>query len=136
MKKSHFAFLLALAVCWSSTSCGQEGLDALAGCSNEIKDQIPSPDGKHWAVIYKRDCGATTGWDINVAIVDHRDPVPSSLKPNAFSCQAADPRVIQVSWKDERQLAIRTDSQTSINSKERSVDIIRIKLEIQPETKG
>jgi hypothetical protein len=123
---------LAVAVVMILRVCGQGGLDALAGCANEIKDQIPSPDGKHWAVIYRRDCGATTGWDINVAVVGHRDPAASSLRPNAFSCQAADPSAIQVSWKDERQLVIRTGAQTPINSKERSVDLVRIRLEIQP----
>ena len=132
VKNLRLSFLLCFAIGWALPSCGQDTLDTLAGCSNEIKDQIPSPDGKHWAVIYRRDCGATTGWDIDVAIVDHRDPAASSLKPNAFSCQAADPSAIQVSWKDERQLVIRTGVQTPINSKERSVDLIRIKLEIQP----
>lgn len=132
VKRLSLSFLFCFAIGWALPSCGQNTLDALAGCANEIKDQIPSPDRKHWAVIYRRDCGATTGWEIDVAIVDHRDPAPSSLKPNAFSCEAPDPSAIQVSWKDERQLVIRTSAPTPINSKERSVDLIRIKLEIQP----
>ena len=39
-------------------------------CSNEIVTRVASPDGKHEAVMFKRDCGATTGHSTQVSILE------------------------------------------------------------------
>jgi len=46
----------------------------LAGCSeactNKLVNSIVAPDGQHSAVLFQRDCGATTGFSTQVSILD------------------------------------------------------------------
>jgi hypothetical protein len=48
-----------------------------SGCSNEIKNEIVSPDGKLKAVFFQRDCGATTAASTQVALIDEDDKLPN-----------------------------------------------------------
>ncbi|RPF71423.1 hypothetical protein [Aurantiacibacter spongiae] len=46
---------------------------ALAGCDgavcdNRIVDRLPSPDGRFEAVVFERDCGATTAFSTQLSI--------------------------------------------------------------------
>jgi hypothetical protein len=46
------------------------GLADLAGmCLNSDVRRVTSPDRRHEAVVFTRDCGATTGWAANVSIM-------------------------------------------------------------------
>lgn len=38
-------------------------------CTNEVITRIVSPDGKHEAVMFQRDCGATSGYSTQISIV-------------------------------------------------------------------
>jgi len=38
-------------------------------CGNEIVSRIASPSGSHEAVVFERDCGATTTWTAQVAVI-------------------------------------------------------------------
>ena len=47
---------------------------ALAGCSdvgceNKVSARVPSPNGQVEAVVFSRDCGATTGFSTQLSIV-------------------------------------------------------------------
>lgn len=39
-------------------------------CSDEVITRLTSPDGKHEAVMYQRDCGATSGYSTQISIVE------------------------------------------------------------------
>jgi len=39
------------------------------GCDDDVRLRVASPDGRHEAVVFGRDCGATTGLNTQVAIV-------------------------------------------------------------------
>ena len=60
---------------------------ALAGCSDMCANKgvklLDSPDGTKRAVLFVRDCGATTGWSTQVAIVSPGN-VPTGIG-NAFT---------------------------------------------------
>ena len=49
------------------------GLIALSGCSdgcaNSAVSRAVSPDGLHTAVMFQRDCGATTGFSTQISVV-------------------------------------------------------------------
>lgn len=53
------------------------GLIALSGCSdscaNTLISRVDAPDGLHSAVIFQRDCGATTGFSTQISVVKHGD---------------------------------------------------------------
>lgn len=38
-------------------------------CNNEIYAEVPSPDSRYKAVIFQRDCGATTGFSTQISIL-------------------------------------------------------------------
>jgi hypothetical protein len=39
-------------------------------CSNEVITRLASPDGKREAVMFQRDCGATSGYSTQISILD------------------------------------------------------------------
>ena len=44
-------------------------------CSNEIVARVASPDGEREAVMFQRDCGATTGFSTQVSILEPGEPL-------------------------------------------------------------
>ncbi len=40
-------------------------------CSNSVVARANSPDGLHSAVMFQRDCGATTGFSTQVSVLEH-----------------------------------------------------------------
>jgi hypothetical protein len=42
-----------------------------SGCANEVLSQTVSPDAKMKAVVFQRDCGATTGFSTQVSIIQN-----------------------------------------------------------------
>ena len=44
------------------------------GCGNTVVRQADAPDGKHSAVMFQRDCGATTGFSTQLSIVRAGEP--------------------------------------------------------------
>ena len=56
-----------LGVAWLAIS----GCDDL--CGGEVWKTVRSPDGERMAVVYERDCGATTSAAVNVTVVPARE---------------------------------------------------------------
>lgn len=46
-------------------------------CGNEINIELVSPDKKHKAIIYQRDCGATTGFSTQISIIKRNEKLPN-----------------------------------------------------------
>ncbi|MDF0488331.1 hypothetical protein PX554_09330 [Sphingomonas sp. H39-1-10] len=42
-------------------------------CQNAVATRSASPDGNHVAVLFQRDCGATTGFSTQISILDADD---------------------------------------------------------------
>jgi hypothetical protein len=43
----------------------------LFSCDTTVDKEVPSPDGAHIAVVFHRDCGATTDFNTQVGLRDH-----------------------------------------------------------------
>ena len=39
-------------------------------CGNNVISRAPSPDGRHEAVLFQRDCGATAGFSTQISILE------------------------------------------------------------------
>jgi hypothetical protein len=63
MKMVRQAAALAMIVAIASCSVSENM------CGNEVLDSVPSPDGETSAVIFHRNCGATTGVNIQISIL-------------------------------------------------------------------
>ena len=53
-------------------------------CGNQVVARVPSPDGVHVAVVFVRDCGATTDYSTQVSLLDAHEAVPPE-RGNIFS---------------------------------------------------
>ena len=59
-------------------------------CDNEIVTQLPSPDEKYKAVVFVRDCGATTTWSTHVSLIRSWSWVGRDDGGNTFVMDAGD----------------------------------------------
>lgn len=63
---------------------------ALSGCSdtcsNAIVSRARAPDGRHEAVMFQRDCGATTGFSTQISVLDEGGGLAGA--GNAFRADA------------------------------------------------
>ena len=64
-------------------------------CANSVTERVSAPDGKHDAVVFTRDCGATTGFSTQIAIVNAKADVPNDAG-NVFV--APDESVVRIAW--------------------------------------
>ncbi len=52
------------------------------GCANDEIASVLSPDGRHRAVLFQRDCGATTGFSTQISVLERGAPLTGG--GNAF----------------------------------------------------
>ncbi len=82
-------------------------------CSNNILKEIISPDKKLKAIIFTRDCGATTGFSSQLSIVDYSDHLENE-KGNTLiiSDKESDPETetgsvnVNAEWNGNNELTI------------------------------
>lgn len=78
----------------------------LAGCSdmcaNRVIRSVVAPDGRHAAVVFERNCGATTGFSTQISILE---PGEALTDGNIFSATAGTSRpaawggpAVEVRW--------------------------------------
>lgn len=110
------ASVLALA---SSLACTD------GGCANTILRDLPSPDGRRHAVVFERDCGATTGFSTQISILP-RARIPSG-GGNVFTADTdhdaapAGPGggpAVAVRWLDRRTVEIRYHPKARVFTRE------------------
>lgn len=109
--------------------------DSLATCSNRAISETPSPDAKLQAVVFTRDCGATTGYGTHVSIL----PSSAALSPkdggNLFIADAnhgaapSGPGTgpdVQVEWVGRNRLRLRHDHRARVFKAEQLVAGVRV----------
>jgi hypothetical protein len=104
----------ALALFFACSACTNIAGD----CGNEVLKEVASPIGKMKAVIFQRDCGATTDFTTQVSVLS-KDEKLSDAGGNAFAAdtnhgeamsgQGGGP-VVEVSWLSENELLIKHDT--------------------------
>ena len=79
-------------------------LIAIAGCNsceNEISQTVISPSGNLKAVVFNRNCGATTGFNTQVSIISATGTLPDA-GGNTLILDGSVP--LQVQWRSESTL--------------------------------
>lgn len=122
-RKLYFSFLAAMAV--SLSGCG-------SACENEVVSEVTSPSGKFKAVMFERGCGATTGFNTQVSIIDADESVPDDAG-NAIILDELVPLHIQ--WLSDDELSISGRRETQVFKQEEVVNGVRIRYENQPPKK-
>ncbi|GAA4861143.1 hypothetical protein GCM10023332_11470 [Luteimonas vadosa] len=98
-------------------------LTALAGCSsnpcvNEISQTATSPSGTLKAIVFHRNCGATTGFNTQVSIISVSGSLPDSAG-NALIIDGSAP--LQLQWRSESALHLAGLGSADIFKQEDSV---------------
>jgi hypothetical protein len=97
----------------------------LGDCTNKILQDLPSPDGRRHAVIFDRECGATTGFSTQVSVLTTGRTVEDG--GNVFVADsdhgkaptgASGGPIVTVHWLDKRTLEVRYDSRARIFAQE------------------
>lgn len=83
-------------------------------CVNVVREELVSPNGKLKAVVFSRNCGATTGANIQVSVLDKKENLPND-GGNALIVDNGDAKV---SWKKEGGLLVTLDSEVRVFKKE------------------
>lgn len=92
----------AMVVGWASTQALSHY--GLGSCQNEAVEYISSPGGRFRAVIFYRDCGATTGFITNVSVLKGLETVNHSETGNLLVAAGTLP--VQLKWTSETHLTV------------------------------
>jgi hypothetical protein len=105
--------------CWSKALFPILSFSALASCgplcSNTVVTEALSPDKQYRAVVFRRDCGATTDFSTQVSLLSSSQSLQGS--GNVFivdlkkSVAVSKPSDVQVRWTKNRTLTVRYASQ-------------------------
>ncbi|MGE7603073.1 DUF5412 family protein [Peribacillus sp. NPDC097675] len=102
---------------------GKYVLDTLFGdmCSNETVQKIPSPSGEKMAYVFKRDCGATTGFSPQLSILNNNDKIQNK-SGNTFRTD----KDFNIEWLDEKQLVVNYNKSSEIYEMDKNVNGIKV----------
>jgi hypothetical protein len=87
-------------------------------CGNRILKTIPSPDGRLNAVIFERDCGATTGFSTQLSVLSAADTLPND--PGNLFCGGD---YVDVFWSSNRRLVVKYPHAADKSLSERQVRV-------------
>ena len=113
------------------TAVGMLVLAALPGCdliscSNEIASSLVSPDGDHTAIVFNRNCGATTGFNTQLSVVASHAALPD----DGGNVLIADDTIeLKVSWISASELSIRGLNGAKIFKQEKQVGGVAVSYE-------
>lgn len=94
-------------------------------CGNEIKQAAAGPSGKLSAVVFYRDCGATTGFSTQVSIIPASRSLPNE-PGNAFVTGGKVDLYVQ--WQNDSTLRIKGKGE-SVFKQETRVGTVTVKYE-------
>jgi hypothetical protein len=112
-------------------------LAALCGSTEILR--LTSPDGRHDAVLFEHNCGATTDFATHVSVLPAGAPLGNEAG-NAFAAEAGHSGrraawggpPVEVTWGADGRLAIRYDAEAEVFLTAEAVDGVRIQAELPP----
>lgn len=134
MTGRYFILLNAASLAIPLVGCG-----SIDPCGNTVVSRVGSPRGAHEAIVFERDCGATTRWSTQVAIV--RDGATFLERPTflrstesgsalVIDDRAARPGVpgtaVAARWADDTHVALEYDAGAVVLSWSKVVDGVTV----------
>ena len=111
-------------------------------CGNEVISEKYSSNREFRAVVFQRDCGATTGFSTQVSVLaanqrflTERSWLQSTKPGNVFVADtnhgnapsgAGGGPVVQLEWTGPRQLRITHDSRARVSVRQSKIDIVDV----------
>ena len=106
-------------------------------CGNDLVKEIRSPTGRMKAVVFQRDCGATTGFTTQISVLPSDQKLPNeggnlfvadTDHGNAPAGAWGGP-LVEVSWTNETELLIRYDKRARVSQNPQSLGNLRVRYE-------
>ena len=100
-------------------------------CNNDEQFRVPSPDAALEAVIFQRDCGATTGFSTQISIVTKGSVLPNG-GANLFVADTDHGKApaaswggpeVEVDWASKRTIRVVTHRDARVFHKEPAISI-------------
>jgi hypothetical protein len=91
-------------------------------CVNEVREELASPSGNFKAVVFSRNCGATTGANVQVSVLKMKEELPDT----GGNTLIVDKGEATVSWKVDGGLLVVLDHRVRVFKKESVVDGVAI----------
>ncbi len=92
-------------------------------CGNEMGYEEVSPNGKLKAVVFERDCGATTRATTQISVLRKSEPLPNEAG-NIFVVK--DNPLIRMEWRPDAELLVTYPPGTNVSLKQRQRDGVSI----------
>lgn len=128
MKKFIKIFTIILACCVGFVGIGLYALDNLFSgmCGNEIFNQVLAPDGNLKAVLFQRDCGATTGFSTQISLISSENKLENNAG-NIFIIDGhPNDRQIEMTWLGPKKLLIKKSGMQPHKKEAQSQDVVII----------
>lgn len=97
-----------------------------AGCGNEVASTFESPRGGRIAVVFNRNCGATTGFNTQLSVLPKGEASPSEAG-NALIADGA--LALRVRWVSESELVVTGHQGAKIFKQEKLANGVLISYE-------
>ena len=91
-------------------------------CVNEVREELPSPNGNFKAVAFSRNCGATTGANMQVSVLKIKEKLPN----DGGNTLIVDKGEAKVSWTQDGDLLIVLGHEVRVFKKESVVHGVTI----------
>jgi hypothetical protein len=98
-------------------------------CGNEQYTTLFSPDKAHKAVVFQRDCGATTGFTTQVSVLDADQELENESGNVLVSSGKPSELPLELIWVDSTKLLVKGTSEISPSTKDHNVSGVEIKYE-------
>jgi len=92
-------------------------------CGNETDYEEVSPDGKLKAVVFERDCGATTRATTQISVLRKSEPLPNEAG-NIFIAKGHS--LIRMQWRSDTELLITYPPGTNVSLRQKQRDRVSI----------
>jgi hypothetical protein len=103
-------------------------------CGNEIFQEVYSPGKAYKAVVFQRDCGATTGFTTHVSILKASATLPN-LAGNVVALNGhPDSTKVSINWETNRLVSIRHSGAYKVLAKNDTIWILLNRISVEYKT--
>jgi hypothetical protein len=103
-------------------------------CGNRVIETVLAPEGKTKALVFERDCGATTDFSTHVSILDGSEALPRTAG-NVFTADGdhgAATMTVRVHWVSPNHLVVSFPARARVFRQQAEVSGVRISYEKTP----
>jgi hypothetical protein len=94
-------------------------------CANEIYKEVNSPSQEFKAVIFQRDCGATTSFSTQISIVSKATTLPNESGNILIIDGHPNDTLLEINWQSNGELSISKNLNGSEYKAEKSIELGR-----------